>query len=120
MIASNYQLLYYISPANQNPVSDFLDSLSAKQQSKIIRVLTNIKEYGLGSVTTHTKKLSGSPLWEIRILGSDNIRVIYAIPIQNIVLLLHGFIKKSPKTPQKELDKSLERLKEYQNRPLTK
>lgn len=119
-MTSKYQVLYYISQTRKNPVSDFLDSLSAKQQSKIIRVLTNIKEYGLESVTTHTRKLSGIPLWEIRILGSDNIRVIYAIPIQNIVLLLHGFIKKSQKTPQKEIDKALERLKEYKNRALTK
>lgn len=119
-MAIKYQILYYISPASQNPVSVFLDSLSPKQQSKIVRVLKNIHEYGLESVTNHTRKLSGTPLWEIRILGSDNIRVIYAIPIQNIVLLLHGFVKKSQKTPQKEIGKSLERLKEYQNRTLTK
>lgn len=113
----NYQVIYYASSAKQNPVSNFLDSLSAKQQSKIIRVLNYIREYGLESVALHTRKISGSPLWEIRILGSDNIRVIYAIPIRNIVLLLHGFIKKSQKTPHKELNKALERLKEYQNRP---
>lgn len=119
-IIDKYQVLYYISPTKQNPVSKFLDTLAPKQQAKIIRVLNNIKEYGLESVTIHTRKLSGMPLWEIRILGSDNIRVIYAIPIQNIVLLLHGFVKKSQKTPLKEIDKALNRLKEYQSRTLTK
>ena len=75
---TKFQVIYYISPAKQNPVSDFLDALSPKQQAKIIRVFKNIKEYGLESVTIHIRKLSNTPLWEIRILGSDNIRVIYA------------------------------------------
>ena len=117
---TRYKVLYYISPAKQNPVSDFLNSLSPKQQAKIIRIFKNIKEYGLESVTIHTRKLSNTPLWEIRILGSDNMRVIYAIPVRDIILLLHGFIKKSHKTPHKEIDKALERLKDYQKRILIK
>ncbi len=68
------------------------------------------------AVTIHTKKLTGSPLWEIRILGQDNIRVIYAILVKDTVLLLHGFIKKSQKTPTREIEKALLRLKEYQSR----
>lgn len=111
-----HNVVYYTSPADKNPVSDFLDSLSAKQQSKILRILEYIREYGLEAVTTHTKKLTGFPLWEIRILGQDNIRVIYAILLKDTVLLLHGFIKKRQKTPPKEIQKALLRLKEYQSR----
>ena len=111
-----HKVVYYTSPTNQNPVSDFLDSLSTKQQSKILRILEYIREYGLEAVTIHTKKLTGYHLWEIRILGQDNIRVVYAILLKDTVLLLHGFIKKRQKTPPKEIQKALLRLKEYQSR----
>ena len=111
-----HKVIYYTSPTSQNPISDFLDSLSYKQQSKILRIIKYIREYGLEAVITHTRKLTGYPLWEIRILGKDNIRVIYAILLKDTVLLLHGFIKKSQKTPPKEIQKALLRLKEYQSR----
>ncbi len=98
-----YTVYYYISPSGDNPVSTFLDSITQKQQAKILRILQYIKEYGLSAVLPHTKKLTGTPLWEIRILGRDNIRVLYAVPLKNVVLILHGFLKKSQKTQANEL-----------------
>lgn len=89
-----YVIYYYIAPSGDNPVSDFFDSLNERQQTKILRIIQYVKEYGLSSILPHTKKVAGTPLWEIRILGRDNIRVLYAIPINKIVLILHGFLKK--------------------------
>lgn len=111
-----YSVYYYTSPSGDNPVSSFLDSLNIKQQTKILRIFQYIKTYGLSSVLPHTKKLSGTPLWEIRILGRDNIRVFYAIPLEHIILVLHGFIKKSQKTPEKDLSKALTRFDEWKTR----
>lgn len=104
-----YQVYYYISNSGDNPIKDFIDSLSEKQQVKILRIFQYIEDYGLPAVLPHIKKLQGIPLWEIRILGKDNIRVIYAVPLQNYVLLLHGFLKKSQKSPRKELTIALKR-----------
>jgi len=102
-MASRYRVYYYVSPSGDNPVSQFLDSLSERQQAKILRLFQYMKLYGLSSILPHTKKLTGTPIWEIRILGKDNIRVLYAVPQQNFVLILHGFIKKTQKTPLKEI-----------------
>lgn len=113
-----WQVIYYVSPEGNNPVSDFLDSLSESQQAKLLRIFHYIKEYGLQSVIPHVRKLSGTPFWEIRILGRDNIRAIYVVPEQKQVLILHGFVKKSPKTPPKEIDIALNRFREYQSRML--
>lgn len=115
-----WQVIYYISLSGNNPIDDFLDGLSENQQSKLIRIFHYIKEYGLQSVIPHVKKLSGTPFWEIRILGRDNIRTIYAVPEQKQVLILHGFVKKSPKTPTKEIGIALNRFTEYQNRAIDK
>lgn len=105
---------YYLTPIGENPVSDFLDSLTQQQQSKILRIFSYIEQYGLLSVIPHIKKVVGTPLWEIRILGKDNIRIFYIALGENDVMILHGFIKKKQKTPQKELSIALARYKQFQ------
>ncbi len=71
------KVIYYISLSGKNPVQEFINSLEIKQRVKIRRLLLNIQEYGLTSIVAHIKKLSGTPLWEIRILGQDNLRVFF-------------------------------------------
>lgn len=110
---SGWKVTYYISPSGDNSVSDFLDTLEQNSQSKILRVLHNIQEYGLDSVIPHIKKLSGTRFWEIRILGHNSIRVIYVVPAKFQILVLHGFKKKTQKTPLKELEIASKRYHEY-------
>lgn len=107
------KVLYYTSKTGENPARKFIESLQEKQQRKLIRILTYIKVYGLVTAIPHIKKLSRTSLWEIRILGEDNIRVLYASVLINSILLLHGFSKKSQKTPQKEIETALFRLKDW-------
>lgn len=106
-----WKVVYYVSSSGSNPISDFLDSLDKQTQSKLLRIVANIEEYGLLSVVPHIKKLSGTPLWEIRVLGKVNARIIYVVPAQTRVVLLHGFIKKSNKTPSKEINIALTRFR---------
>ncbi|MDO8618788.1 MAG: type II toxin-antitoxin system RelE/ParE family toxin [Candidatus Daviesbacteria bacterium] len=110
---NKWKIIYYISTTGTNPVSDFLDTLESNSQTKILRILHNIQEYGLDSVIPHIKKLSGTPFWEIRILGQDSIRVIYVVSAKFELLVLHGFKKKTQKTPSKELGTASSRYKEY-------
>lgn len=113
LFMNRWQIIYYISPSGQNPVSDFLDILKPQLQAKFIRVFNNIAEYGLQSVIPHLRKLSGTPFWEVRILGQDNARVIYVVPAKSKILLLHGLIKKKQKTPLKELEIANQRYRLY-------
>jgi phage-related protein len=51
---------------------------------------------------------------ELRIEFASNIfRIFFFLPGINNAILLHGIVKKSQKTPKKELDVALERMKEY-------
>ena len=106
---------YYTLPNGNNPFSEFLDSLDYKQQTKILRLIFQIKEYGLISILPHTKKLSGTPFWEIRILGKDNLRVIYIIQLKDEVIILHGFVKKSQKTSSKEINIAFKRFQDWKS-----
>jgi phage-related protein len=107
------RIIYYTTSSGENPVDEFLDSLDERQQSKVLRLLTTIKLYGLITVIPHIKKLIGTPFWEIRILGRDNIRVFYITVASMDILLLHGFIKKTQKTPGKEIGIAQKRLEDY-------
>lgn len=110
-------IYYYTSPTGINPFKQFLDSLSFKQQAKILRVFQYIQEYGLMIHLSQIKKLTATPLWEIRILGKHNLRILYTTPNkENLVLILHGFIKKTTKTPKKELKIALNRYQEWLDR----
>jgi len=107
------RVIYYTSLNHKNPIDDFLNSLNQKQQSKILRVFQSINDYGLSSALPHVKKLTGTPLWEIRILGKDNIRILYILPSKQVVLVLHGFIKKTQKTSGKEIKIAIKRFNDY-------
>ena len=102
-------IYYYAFSERKNPVREFLDSLEETQQAKILRLFQSIEEYGLQAAAPHLKKVAGTPLWEMRILGKDNIRIFYVVPKKNAVLVLHGFIKKKQKTPRGEIDLALQR-----------
>lgn len=110
---SEWKVIYYLTKTGDNPISDFLDTLNPQSQSKLLRIFNNIEEYGLQSVIPHIKKMSGTPFWEIRVLGQDNIRVIYVVPAKLQILALHGFVKKSQKIPAKELEIASRRYTEY-------
>lgn len=113
MSSEKWQVVYYLSPQGKNPIKEFLDSLGAKQQVKILRLFQLIAEYGLSAVGSHLKKLSGTPFWEMRILGQDNLRIIYVVVLKNTVLALHGFSKKSQKTPPKEISVVFSRYQDW-------
>lgn len=107
------KVVYYLTSKHENPVKDFVDSLSEKQKVKIFRIFMLLEKYGLPSIIPHTKKLTGTPLWEIRILGQDNIRIIYITVKNDQILVLHGFIKKKQKTPSKDIATALKRYRDW-------
>lgn len=106
-----WKIIYYISASGENPVKKFLDA-RPKAKLKALRILSHIEEFGLSHAIPHIKKLTGTPLWEIRILGEDSVRILYVARQGKQILLLHAFSKKSDKTPKKEIDTSLVRLSE--------
>jgi phage-related protein len=109
---NRWQVIYYLSPFGNNPVKEFIDNICPKQKTKILRLLFHVAEYGLQAVIPHIKKLTGTPLWEIRILGQDSIRILFVTRVGNQVILLHAFFKKTQKTPAREITIALTRLKE--------
>lgn len=113
-----WKIKLYESPNNNKPVEEFIKSLDEKAQLKISRTLELLEEFGLQGALPHAKKITGTSLWELRILGSDSVRILYITIAGKIFLLLHGFKKKSRKTPPREIAAAKKRLIEYQSRKI--
>lgn len=87
--------------------------LPEDMQARLIRVVELIESFGLqGLREPHIKHLTGK-LWEIRLSGRSGIgRVIYVAVMGQKVVLLRAFIKKTQKTPAREIELAMLRLKE--------
>lgn len=111
-----WEITLYESLNGDQPVENFIKSLDEKAQNKIARTFDHLEEFGTALGPPHMKKLTGTSLWELRILGGDNIRIFYVTITGKAFLLLHGFKKKTQKTPRKEILISEKRLRDYQSR----
>lgn len=108
-----WKIEFYKTAADKSPVDEFVEQLDFKVQNKIVQVLGLLKEFGIHLGMPHSKKVVGTPLWELRVLGKDNIRVFYIAQSGKTFLILHGFQKKKQKTDKKEIKIALDRLVDY-------
>jgi phage-related protein len=106
----------YEKANGKSPVMEFLEGLNPKERAKMIREIDLLSEFGPSLVFPHTRKMEGSNnagLWELRFkMGSNAFRIIYMIEGSEGTMkyvLLHGFRKKTEKTPEKELEKARNR-----------
>lgn len=77
-------------------------------KGKYIGMIDFLKNYGPFLSSKYTKKIRKN-LYELRITGKEQVRILYAVREKDIILL-HAFKKKTQKTPQKEIKTALLRL----------
>lgn len=100
MLDEEWKIDYYESSSGNIPVYDFIESLGAIAKSKVSNTFDLLTAYGIKLGLPHIKKVAGTELWELRILGGDSIRIFYITVSGRIFLLLHGFITAFKNTPQ--------------------
>jgi len=110
----------YEKDNGQCPVLEFILSLPPKHQAKVEREIDLLEEFGINLTYPHTRKIEGGSykdLWELRIkFARDISRIFYFIHLNNKFVLLHGFVKKSNKTPKNELEKAKNYMIDYLRR----
>lgn len=111
------KVIYYKTLRGENPVDDFLKSLTAKQFEKVVWVLAIVREMPQVS-RQYLKKLVGTDdIWEVRIdSGSDTFRILGFLEKGNLVILTNGFAKKTEKTPPSEIRLAEQRKRDYESR----
>ena len=88
---------------------DFLASLDEKTKNKILQTFDRAR---LLLDPETFKKLADTDIWEFRTYFNKQRYRVLAFwdktkPIDTLVIATHGFIKKTQKTPQKEIDKAI-------------
>jgi phage-related protein len=100
-------VIFYKTADGKCPTQYFLDSLSVKVAQKIAWVLSLLEDLDVVP-SSYFKKLVGTEeIWECRIqFGSNAYRIFCFFADNSVVVLTHGFIKKSQKTPKSEIEKA--------------
>ena len=103
----SYQIEYF----NVNAKAS-IDEWPAGLKARYLALLTRMTEYGPDLGMPHTRAM-GDGLFEVRARASSGIgRAFYCTLVAKRIVVLHGFIKKTDKTPAKEIRIARERLKE--------
>jgi len=89
-------------------VEEFISSLEKKTIAKALRTIDLLEKFGSKLGMPHSKKVK-TGLYELRIRGQQEARIFYCYH-QSKIILLSAFIKKSRKTPDKELEKAERRM----------
>ena len=83
--------------------------------ANFLHIAEMIEEFGPALGLPYTKAL-GKGLFEIRAKGKEGIgRSFFCAVKGKEIIILHSFIKKSQKTPKKEMKKARQRLKEVKS-----
>jgi len=97
----SWNVLFFETNRQEKPVEEFVESLSPAGFAKVLHALELLKQFGTFLCMPHCRKLT-EEIYELRIRGKDEIRILYFIRKRSIYLL-HAFKKQSQKTPTKEI-----------------
>jgi phage-related protein len=108
-----HQIHFYRAKDGSQPVADYIIALRKKNDkdsriklNKIQDYINALHEYGLQLREPYIKHLEGE-LWELRPLRD---RILFVAWHNNSFVLLHQFMKKTQKTPAREIEKAKREL----------
>ena len=111
-----YEIIFYTTNAGESPVLNYLEQL-AQTNGKEARIrlkkaqdyIEVLKQYGTTAGEPYMKHLDGD-IWELRPMRD---RVLFAGSIDGSFVLLHQFMKKTQKTPKREIEQAKRELADY-------
>lgn len=116
----DYDVEFYQRENGDVPVMDFLLSLEPKMRAKAYSEIELLKKHGFALREPYVKPIKGrnnKGIYELRIrFSSDISRIFYFSYEQNTFVLLYGFVKKSNKTPEREIERARKYKADYERR----
>lgn len=108
-----YRIRFYKDGRGKSPVVEYLKKLhdsknerDRKQAEKINDYIQVLKVEGKAAGLPYVRHIDGE-LWELRPARD---RILFFSWIENQIVLLHQFRKKTQKTPKREIDKALNEI----------
>jgi phage-related protein len=116
-----YGIIFYENNRGEKPIEQYLLNLINQpskdariKAKKIMEYLQKLIEIGTIVGFPVVEKIEGKDgLWELRPLRD---RIFFAYWKDNTFILLHHFVKKSQKTPKREIDQAMRNLKDWKER----
>ena len=108
-----HNIYFYKDKHGKEPVVEYMKEL-AKSKSKDSRIKLNkiqdyievLRQFGTGAGEPYIKHID-EEIWELRPINN---RILFAAWINGSFVLLHSFVKKTQKTPAREIDKAKREL----------
>lgn len=116
-----FDIIFYKDRNGNEPIKDYLMELREKAQTnkndriqfnKVTAYIRALQEYGTRVGNPVVKHIDGD-IWELRPLEN---RIFFFYWRDNNFVLLHYFVKKSQKTPSKEIEQARRNLKDFLER----
>jgi len=110
----DFKVVFYKGSKGDSPVEDFLLKLWKSNKELVTKTRSGTEKlrnrfYHRAPLSKHIEP----GLWELRVRsGNDILRIIYTFRKEQIIILLHVFVKKQQKTPLGELELARRMLKE--------
>jgi phage-related protein len=107
---NGWSIEYYVTENGVSPVQEFLLGLDKKTYVRFLKSFDLLKERNVQAREPLVKHIEGK-LWELR---EEIYRIIYVFFTGKRIVLLHGFTKKTQKTPRREIELALKYLSHYE------
>lgn len=107
------EIKFYEDRAGRVPVIEFLDSLDLKMRQKMLRAIQALQDIGMPFEFRYQSHWTIA-YFEHRDKAETNIsRVMYFFVVGDRAVLTHGFIKKTEKTPPREIERAKKIRNDY-------
>ena len=116
-----YEIVFYKDSRGREPVKEFLSELEKQadtnkdariQLEKILAHLDALSEKGTRAGEAVTKHIDGD-IWELRPVRN---RILYFFWKNNTFVLLHHFVKRTQKTPTREISRAKHNMEDFLER----
>ena len=111
-----FEVEFYETASGDQPAREFLLSLDKKMRAKMADTISILQDNGYELREPYSKHLSEG-IFELRAkVGSDITRVLYFFYVDQHIILTNGFIKKTQKTPPREIERAKKYRADYLRR----
>ena len=111
-----FQVEFYETEDGRTPIQEFLDSLDSKMQAKMVGLMEILEEKGYSLREPYSAPLEDG-IFELRAVQGSNIsRSLFFFYIEGRIIITHGFIKKTQKTPSAQIELAKKYRKDFLRR----
>lgn len=112
----SFRVIFYRTQSGDCPIVDFLHSLDDRLRAKMARNMDLLEKNGNELREPFSKHLEDG-IFELRTQqGSDITRALYFFCVGHEIILTHGFVKKTQKTPKREIELAKKYRADYMER----